>query len=182
MGSHKTGRAGGLQRGAWIVDIEKMRDAIGNHLISGPEEMIFWIVQELPLHCSSIVACTRADAAYFMIEEARCSSLPFFSMSQNLDGELASPGKRHAKPTTAIGTSTVVCAEGILMSENSLFTALCLYKGTNRTEDRTKIHYTCEGSGSLIIMSFTKRYVRRRTKLDEESAVRLRRENEKCWP
>ena len=43
------------------VDIEKMRDAIGNHLISGPEEMMFWIVQEVPLDCSSIVACTRAD-------------------------------------------------------------------------------------------------------------------------
>lgn len=62
-----------------------------------------------------------------MIEKARCSPLPFFSMSQNLHGELASPGKRHAKPTTAIGTSTVVCAEGILMSEkHSLYSPLSL--------------------------------------------------------
>lgn len=62
-----------------------------------------------------------------MIEKARCSPLPFFSMSQNLDEELATPGKRHAKPTTAIGASTVVCAEGIVMSEKlSLYSPLSL--------------------------------------------------------
>jgi hypothetical protein len=44
----------------------------------------------------------------FTIEEALCSPLPFFNMSQNLEEELASPGKRHDMPTTAIGTSTAV--------------------------------------------------------------------------
>jgi hypothetical protein len=39
------------------------------------------------------------------------SPFPFFNMTQNFDGELASPGKRHAKPTTAIGTPAPLFAD-----------------------------------------------------------------------
>lgn len=39
--------------------------------------------------------------------------LPFFRRSQNLDGEVASPGKRHASPTMAMGACAGLLVEGM---------------------------------------------------------------------
>ena len=42
------------------------------------------------------------------------SPLPFFRRSQNIDGEVASPGKRHARPIIATGTWDGLLVEGML--------------------------------------------------------------------
>lgn len=43
-----------------------------------------------------------------------CLLRPSFNKSQNFDGLLASPGKRHASPITAMGMSLAICAQGCL--------------------------------------------------------------------
>jgi hypothetical protein len=40
--------------------------------------------------------------------------LPFFNKSQNADGDVASPGKRQARPTIAIGTWFGLLVEGMV--------------------------------------------------------------------
>ena len=41
-------------------------------------------------------------------------------MSQNFDGVLASPGNRHARPTTAIGMSLAIFGEDIFASAEDI--------------------------------------------------------------
>ena len=63
MGGHEAGRASCGDRGAGTVDVEEVRDAIGNHLLARPEQVVLWILHEVPYYGVPVVAHCRADVA-----------------------------------------------------------------------------------------------------------------------
>ena len=59
-------------------------------------------------------------AAQLLVREAFSSLTHLFrsKRSQNFDGEVASPGKRHARPMMATGTWDELLVEGMLPKKN----------------------------------------------------------------
>lgn len=63
MRGHKTRRACRSDSGARAVDVEEVRDAVGDHLLTRAEEVVLRILHEVPDHRVPIVADRGADVA-----------------------------------------------------------------------------------------------------------------------
>lgn len=45
------------------MNIEEVRDAVGNHFLARPEEVVLWVLHEVPYQGVPVVAHCRADVA-----------------------------------------------------------------------------------------------------------------------
>src|ERR1700743_196687 len=63
VGGYKARRAGRRDRGAGTVNVEEVRDAVRNHLLARPEEVIFWVLHEVPYQGIPVVAHGGANIA-----------------------------------------------------------------------------------------------------------------------
>lgn len=63
MRGHKTGRASRGDSGARAVDVEEVRYTVGDHLLTRAEEVVLWVLHEVPDHGVPVVADRGADVA-----------------------------------------------------------------------------------------------------------------------